>query len=265
LDLSLDIDDTTLDQIKQCWNDNVILLFRNQKLDHAQHVRFSAKFGELDTHKNIERLRDPIQHEILPVLNTPGESRLRVGAQWHSDMSHSLSPPTASLLRCEEIPPIGGDTMFSNMYLAYDRLSETMKKLLEDLWCVHDMTIAKHNLGNYEEVRRRQPPVAQPIVRVNPDTGRKALYVNEFASASIIGMTLEESRPILNFLFAHCVQPEFTYRHQWKPGDLIIWDNRCANHLALDDYDHKYPRRLYRTTIIGAPSGYLVDAENLVT
>ncbi len=265
IDLRQTIDDATFTSIKKAWLDHVILLFRGQHIGNKEHVRFSSMFGALDDHCAVERLRDPEHHEILPVLNIPGENRLRVGAQWHSDMSHSTQPPNASLLRCEEIPSIGGDTMFSNMYLAYDRLSDTMKRLLDGLWCVHDMTVAKHNVGKYEEVRKRQPPVAQPIIRQHPETGKKAIYVSEFASASIVGMTLEESRPLLEFLFRHTVQPEFTYRHRWSVGDLMIWDNRCAIHLALDDYDHGETRRLYRTTVLGPTSGYFVDPAELVT
>jgi taurine dioxygenase len=265
VDLREHIDEATFAEVKKAWLDHVILLFRNQRIGHEEHVRFSSMFGKLDDHSAVERLRDPDHHEILPVLNLPGENRLRVGAQWHSDMSHSTQPPKASLLRCEEIPELGGDTMFSNMYLAYDRLSDTMKRVLDDLWCVHDLTVAKHNIGKYDEVRQRQPPVAQRIVRMHPETGRKAIYVSEFASASIVGMTLEESRPLLEFLLRHVVQPEFTYRHRWSAGDLMIWDNRCAIHLALDDYDHRCTRRLYRTTVLGEPTGYFVDPTDLVT
>ncbi|TFZ02916.1 TauD/TfdA family dioxygenase [Ramlibacter henchirensis] len=265
LDLRSNIDEATFKDIRKAWTDNVILLFRNQTLNNEQHVAFSRRFGTLDNHDAIARLRDPDAHEILPVLNIPGENRLRVGAQWHSDLSHSVNPPQASLLRCEEIPPIGGDTMFSNMFLAYDELSDTMKKVVDPLWCIHDLTIARHNVGKYEEVRKRQPPVAQPLVRVHPENGRKALYVSEFASASIVGMTLEESRPLLDFLFRHTSRPEFTYRHRWAPGDLIIWDNRSATHLALDDYDFGYARRLYRTTVLGEVSGRLAQPAEIVT
>ncbi|KZY44518.1 hypothetical protein A3731_33600 [Roseovarius sp. HI0049] len=164
------------------------------------------------------------------------------------------------MLRCEVVPEVGGDTMFTNMYLAYETLSDTYKDIIEDLWGVQDMTVARHSQGrDLTEVRKANPPVAQPVVRVHPETGRKALFVSEMTTTGIVGMSQEESQPILDFLFRHSVRPEFTYRHRWSPQDMIAWDNRCTMHLALDDYDLSLPRRLYRTTLLGDQSGYLVN------
>ena len=155
--------------------------------------------------------------------------------------------------------------MFTNMYMAYDTLSPAMKAIVDPLECVHDMTVAKHSKGrdpaDLAEVRRRNPPVAHPMVRVHPVTGRKALYVSEMTTTGIVGLTEEEADPILRFLHRHCVQPEFTYRHKWTVGDLLVWDNRCTMHLALSDYDIAVPRKLYRTTLLGEPSGYFVGAQ----
>jgi Probable taurine catabolism dioxygenase len=261
VDISKPLDSETATRIKDAWFEHCIILIRGQKLDHRQHVEFSRNFGELDNHDLIARLRDPHFHEILPVMKQKEGGRdLVVGRQWHSDMQCSLYPPAGSLLRCEEIPPIGGDTMFANMYRAYDALSDTMKKMLDGLYAIHDLRVAKHNRGqDPAEILKRTPPVAQPLVRVHPHTGKKALYVSEMTTAGIVGMSHSESQPILKFLFEHCVQPEFTYRHQWKVGDLIGWDNRCTLHLALADYDFNEPRRLYRTTMLGEQSGYILD------
>jgi len=264
IDLSSDLDDLTFAAIEQAWRDHLILLFRNQALSNEQHVAFSARFGPLDDHRSIPRLRDPVVHEILPVVNqVMGGRKQPVGRQWHSDLSTTLQPARASLLRCEEIPPVGGDTMFANMYMAYETLSDTMKDVIDDLWAVHDLTLAHHNRGraDIDEVRKRTPPVAHPIVRVHPETGRRALYVSEMTTAGIVGMRREEARPILDFLFAHCTRPEFVYRHSWKVGDMIAWDNRCTIHLALSDYDIDVTRRMYRTTLLGEPSGYLVEPQ----
>lgn len=253
-----EVDDETFEQIEAAWLQDGVLVFRDQPMTHESHVRFSARFGALDDHRTLPRVRDPAVHEILPVTNqVVAGRRLPVGRQWHSDMSYTLIPPRGSLLRCEVIPPVGGDTMFANMTIAYETLSNAMKSSLEGLWAVHDLSLARHNQGrpDIEEVRRNTPPVAQPIVRVHPETGRKALYVSEMVCQRIVGMSLEESRSLLDFLFRHCVQPEFTYRHRWRPGDLIAWDNRCVMHLALDDYDLDVPRRLYRTTLLGTPHG----------
>jgi len=266
VDLSGEVSEQTFGEIEQAWRDNLILLFRGQTLNNEKHVGFSARFGPLDDHASIPRLRDPEFHQILPVVNAVlGGRRQPVGRQWHSDLSTTLQPARGSLLRCEEIPPVGGDTMFANMYLAYDTLSDTMKDVIEGLWAVHDLTLAHHNRGrkDIDEVRKNTPPVAHPIVKEHPETGKRALYLSEMTTADIVGMRREEARPILEYLFAHCARPEFVYRHRWSVGDLIAWDNRCTMHLALDDYDLEVPRRMYRTTLLGEPSGYLVDEEEL--
>jgi taurine dioxygenase len=263
VDLTQPLDDAIFAEIERAWQEHLILLFRGQKLTHQQHIAFSRRFGELDDHSAIPKFRDPEFHEILPVVNQVIDGRKQpVGRQWHSDLSTTLRPARGSILRCEVIPPVGGDTMFANMYLAYEALSDTMKRLIDGLWGVQDMTVAKQSRGrDMTEVRKRNPPVAQPVVRVHPETGRKALFVAEMTTTGIVGMTEEEAQPILNFLFRHSVQPEFTYRHRWSTEDMIAWDNRCSMHLALDDYDINVPRRLYRTTLLGEPSGYIVQEE----
>jgi taurine dioxygenase len=266
VDLSKPVDDATFREIEQAWRDHLLLLFRGQPLTHEQHIAFSVRFGPLDDHAAIPKFRDPQYHHILPVTNQEiGGRKQPVGRQWHSDLSTTLRPARGSLLRSEVIPPVGGDTMFTNMYLAYDTLSDKMKEIVEPLEAIHDMTVARHSRGrdpaDLAEVRRRNPPVAHPMVRVHPETGKKALYVSEMTTTGIIGMTDEEADSLLGFLYRHCVQPEFTYRHKWQVHDLLAWDNRCTMHLALSDYDIEIPRKLYRTTLLGEPSGYIVGAE----
>jgi taurine dioxygenase len=266
VDLAKTLDDKTFAEIQQAWRDHLILLFRNQPLTNEQHIAFSGRFGPLDDHAAIPKFRDPVHHHILPVTNQEVAGRKQpVGRQWHSDLSTTTRPARASLLRSEVIPPVGGDTMFTNMYLAYDTLSEKMKELVDPLECIHDMTVAKHSKGrdpaDLADVRRRNPPVAHPMVRVHPETGKKALYVSEMTTTGIVGLTDEEAQPILEYLYMHCVRAEFTYRHKWQVHDLLCWDNRCTMHLALSDYDIEIPRKLYRTTLLGEPSGYIVGAE----
>jgi len=266
VDLSRPVDDATLEQVEEAWRRYLVLLFRNQPLTHEQHIAFSARFGPLDDHSAIPKFRDPEYHNILPVTNQEFNGRKQpVGRQWHSDLSTTTRPARGSLLRCEVIPPVGGDTMFTNMYLAYETLSDAMKKIVDGLDAIHDMTVARHSRGrdpaDLAEVRKRNPPVAHPMVRVHPETGRKALYVSEMTTTGIVGLTDEEAQPILEFLYRHCVQPEFTYRHKWQVHDLLAWDNRCTMHLALSDYDINVPRKLYRTTLLGEPSGYIVGAQ----
>jgi len=257
VNLAEPLDDATFAEIEQAWRDHLLLLFRDQPLDHIQHMQFSRRFGALDDHASVARLRDQNVHEILPVVNNEEDGqKLRLGAQWHSDLSHALVPARGSLLRCEQLPPVGGDTMFCNMYMAYDTLSDTMKGMLDGLYAIHDLRIALHNRGkDLQAVKERTPPVAHPLVRIHPETGRKALFISEMATSGIVGMRPEESQPLLDFLFRHSVKPEFTYRHQWRVRDLLAWDNRCTNHLALGDYPLNVPRRMYRTTLLGTPTG----------
>lgn len=261
VDLTQPIDDPTFERIEKAWQDHLILLFRNTNLSHQQQIEFSRRFGPLDDHRTIPKFRDDEFHEILPVINKEVDGRKQpVGRQWHSDLSTTLHPARGSMLRCEVVPEVGGDTMFTNMYLAYETLSDTYKNIIDGLWGIQDMTVARHSQGrDLTEVRKTNPPVAQPVVRVHPETGRKALFVSEMTTTGIVGMSRDESQPILDFLFQHSVRPEFTYRHRWSPQDMIAWDNRCTMHLALDDYDLSLPRRLYRTTLLGEQSGYLVN------
>ena len=266
VDLAAPIDDATFGEIEQAWRDHLVLLFRDQPLTHAQHIAFSGRFGPLDDHAAIPKFRDAEFPNILPVTNQEmGGRKQPVGRQWHSDLSTTTRPARGSLLRSEVIPPVGGDTMFTNMYLAYETLSDKYREIVDSLDAIHDMTVAKHSRGrdpaDLAEVRRRNPPIAHPMVRVHPETGKRALYVSEMTTTGIVGLTDEEAQPILEFLYRHCVQPEFTYRHKWRVHDLLAWDNRCTMHLALSDYDIDIPRKLYRTTLLGEPSGYIVGAQ----
>lgn len=265
VDIGKPLDADTVSEIKKAWFNNCVILIRGQRLDHRQQIAFSELFGPLDNHDTIARIRDPEFHEILPVtVQQEGGRKLVVGRQWHSDMTSQLAPPAGSLLRCEVMPPIGGDTMFANMYRAYEALSDTYRNLIDGLWGIHDLRIAKHNRGQDPKVvSERTPPIAHPLVRVHPVTGRKALFISEMDTAGIVGMTHDESQPLLDFLFRHATQPEFTYRHSWKVGDVIGWDNRCTLHLALADYDFDTPRRLYRTTLLGEKIGYVLGSNDV--
>ena len=150
------------------------------------------------------------------------------------------------MLRCEVIPPVGGDTMFANMYLAYEALSDKMKEIIDGLWGIQDMTVAKHSQGrDLSDVRKRNPPVAQPVVRVHPETGRKALFIGGHMH-QLEDMTDEESAPLIEFLMKHSTRPEFTCRFRWEKGSLAFWDNRCTQHAALNDTGpfHRTMRRV---------------------
>jgi taurine dioxygenase len=254
-------------EIYQAFLSYGILLFRNQDITREQHIEFSRRFGELDRHDALPRDRHPDYPEILLVTNepkpdgSPSDSRY-TGRQWHSDMSFTPVPSLGSLLRGITIPEVGGDTVFANMYLAYETLSDGMKKMLADLHGIHMSGTRKINdpqsgVPRAEEQRRLNPPIAQPVVRVHPETGRKALYLGEKVKR-FDGMTEEESKPLIDYLNKHATRFEFIYRHPWREKDIIVWDNRCTMHLALGDFDETQRRHMERTTVLGTPSGYVV-------
>ena len=254
-------------EIYRAFLDYNVLLFRDQDITREQHIEFSRRFGELDRHDALPRDRHPGYPEILMVMNEPkpggepSDSRY-TGRQWHSDMSFTTAPSLGSLLRSIEVPEVGGDTMFANMYLAYDALSDGMKKLIAGLHGIHlsgTRRIANSATGipRAEEQKRINPPVAQPVVRVHPETGRKALYIGEKVTR-FDGMTEEESRPLIEYLVGHATRPEFLYRHPWRKHDIVAWDNRCTMHQALGDFDENQRRHMERTTVRGTPSGYVV-------
>ncbi len=244
-----------------------VLLFRDQDLTPEQHIAFTRVFGELDGNDAVPDYRHPDHPEIVLVTNRAEAGTLsptrNIGRQWHSDHSMKTHPTLGSLLHAKELPEVGGDTMFANMHMAYDTLSDAMKRMLDPLWAVHDVTAARHlrtRPADYlAEKRRINPPVAQPVVRVHPETGRKALYVSEMLTIRFVGMTEEESAGLLDFLFRHSVRPEFTYRHQWRKHDLVMWDNRSTMHNALADFDQSQIRTMHRTALVGTPSGYVLD------
>jgi alpha-ketoglutarate-dependent taurine dioxygenase len=269
IDVSRNMAEEEFGEIYRAFLDHGILLFRNQRITREQHIDFSRRFGELDKHDALPRDRHPQYPELLMVTNepkpdgSPSDSKY-TGRQWHSDMSFTLVPSLGSLLRCVNAPPVGGDTLFANMYMAYDALSDGMKKLLEGLHGIHlsgTRKIANDNTGvtRAVEQKRLNPPVAQPVVRVHPETGRKALYIGEKVGR-FDNMTAEESRPLIDYLCRHATRPEFVYRHNWRENDIVVWDNRCTMHCALGDFDETKLRHLERTTVLGTPSGYVANA-----
>ncbi len=269
VDLTQQLSESGFGEIYRAFLDHGILLLRGQKVSREQHIEFSRRFGELDRHDSLPRDRHPEYPELLMVTNLPqadgqpSNSRY-TGQLWHSDLSFTLVPSLGSLLRGIEVPPVGGDTMFCNMYAAYDALSAGMKALIADLHGVHRPE--RKNAGISPEWERENqrinPPVAQPVVRVHPETGRRALYIGEKVK-SLEGMTEEESRPLIEYLIRHATRPQFLYRHQWQQDDILIWDNRCTMHVALGDYDPSLRRHMERTTVMGTPSGH-VAAETLI-
>ena len=243
-----------------------VLLFRGQKITSEQHIAFSRLFGELQSNADgAARFRHPDYSEIGLVYNPRVKGKPTdqyQGERWHSDHSFTLVPPAMSLLRSIEIPDVGGDTMFANMYLGYESLSDGMKKFIDGLEAVH---VGSGNRIDHSTPERlaettRRNQVAQPLVRTHPETGRKALYLGEYPKVrQFVGMTAEESKPLIMFLSEHATRPQFCYRHVWRKDDLIMWDNRCLMHMAIGDYDKTQNRDMERVTVKGNPSGYIYD------
>jgi len=256
IDIRKPLDDKTFSEIHTTFLEHHILLFRGQPLTRAQHVAFSRRFGELyaDEARGKMEFRE-IYVNRTEVNSNPAEI---VGESWHSDLHHKVVPAMASLLRGVEIPEVGGDTLFANMYLAYESLSDGMKKLIEGLYAIHPRLITAKNARAGEDLNNPPSPVAHPLVRVHPETGRKALYVGEECKY-LAGMTENESKPLIQFLWQHAIRPQFVYRHVWRKDDLLVWDNRCLMHRAVGDYDRAYVRQTERTIVRGTPSGYVYD------
>lgn len=269
VDIAKPIDSETVNQVRDAWHNHLVLLFRDQHdLTPERHIAFSRNFGMLDQHGSNPRYRMQEFPEILQITNKPFDGKpsgtRNTGRNWHSDLSYTSHPGKGSLLWCAERPEVGGDTMFTNMYLAYETLSDKMRAFLDDLYAIHDVSLVKgieqRDPAEVAEMKRLSPPVAHPVVRVHSDTGRKALFVSQRVR-QFVGLSEEESQPILNFLCEHATKHEFVYRHQWRVHDLLMWDNRCTMHIALADFDQTKPRHMLRTTLLGEPSGYIVNQE----
>ncbi len=265
IDLREKLDDATVASVRALWNEYGIVLMRSQDITAQQLIDYSRRFGELDLHETVKPLRHAEIPELavlstIPVDGKPSPTEM-VGRHWHSDLSYTTRPPLGSIFHAQILPEIGGDTLFTSTAAAYDALSDAMKKMIEPLWAVHDYmqveSMKQRDPAIVAELGKNNPPVAQPIVRVHEETGRKTLYVGDQLTRRIVGMTERESAPLLKFLSAHMVDPLFTYRQKWHKNDLIMWDNRSTMHLALADFPPGSHRYCVRTTVLGSPSGYL--------
>lgn len=260
------LDAAGLRAVRDAWLTHKVLVFPNMQLTPAEHVAFSRQFGELETHL-LPSVRHREHPEIMEVTNRPVDGKpsvtAKTGRQWHSDGAFTVRPPTGSLLHCRALPEVGGDTWFTDMVAAWEALTPQMQRMLEPLRVVNSLQKSplrtRDPLQTDEENRRLIPAVVQPLVRLHPETGRKALYLSETVTTHIHGMTPEESEGLLHFLFQHSIRPEFTYRHRWRLWDIVMWDNRSTMHLAPGDYDTAQIRHMSRTTLAGEPLGELYE------
>ncbi|HTV88162.1 MAG TPA: TauD/TfdA family dioxygenase [Stellaceae bacterium] len=254
VDLARALDDDLVAALRRAWLDHLVLFFRDQDLPPERFLTLARRFG------------DPIEYpflrgldgfaEITPVVKLEHE-RVNFGGLWHTDTAYLDIPPMGTMLVAREVPPYGGDTLFANMYLAYESLSPGLRRLLDGLVAVNssakaDVTKTREDrLRDAARADTKQEYVAEhPVVRTHPETRRKALYVNGGHTTRFKDMTEQESAPLLDFLFAHLMRPEFTCRFRWQPGSLAFWDNRCAQHNPVNDY-HGFRRVMHRITLRG--------------
>ena len=254
VDLGAEVDDATIAAIRRVWLDYGVIFFREQDLSEARFLAFARRFGEVIEYPFVKGLEG--FPEIIPVVKLEHE-RVNFGGVWHSDTSYLEIPPMGTMLIAREVPPYGGDTLFANMCLAYEALSDGMCRLLDGLVAVNSSAKADVSRTREDQVRARardnaKPDYAaeHPVVRTHPETGRKALYVNVGHTLRFRDMTEAESAPLLAYLFAHQVRPEFTCRFRWRPGSIAFWDNRCTLHNPVNDY-HGYRRVMHRITLAG--------------
>jgi taurine dioxygenase len=252
VDLSRPLSKADFAELKRLWLEHLVIFFRNQALSEQQYMVFAGQFGEPVEYPLVKGLAG--YPKIIEVKKLEHE-RAAFGGVWHTDTAYLERPPMASMLLAREVPPHGGDTLFANMYVAYESLSEGLKKLLATLKAVNSSTKADASKTREDRIKtdgaQKSDFVAEhPVVRTHPETGRKALYVNAGHTVRFAGWTEEESAPLLNFLFQHQIKPEFTCRFSWQPGSIALWDNRCAQHNPVNDY-HGYRRVMHRITLGG--------------
>ena len=259
LDLTRPLSKDALAEVKAAWARHAVLAFPDQPLSLERLEAFTLEIGPFGADPFIKPM--PGHPNVLELRREPDEKATNFGAGWHSDWSFQAEPPAATILRSEVVPPMGGDTLFCDCARAYEALSRTFRRMLEGLRAVHSATRAYGTKGVFAretEARTMEISVSpeadksltHPLVRTHPVTGRKALFVSPVYTTGIEGLTPKESQAILGFLFQHMTQDEFIYRHKWRPGMVLMWDNRCTMHFAEGGYDG-HLRVMHRTTVAG--------------
>jgi taurine dioxygenase len=259
------LNDATFAEIRAAWLEHLVVFFRDQKITPEEQIAFAKRFGAIHYHPFVKGMDE--HPEILEIVKEEGDTKA-FGETWHTDQMFNPKPAKATILYAKETPAVGGDTMFANMYLAYETLSASMKALIADVktWNVGDRkklsqggnksaTREGRYAGNEKMAAKVRDPgdvqteAAHPLVRTHPETGRKALYIGRHTQ-TLYGFRHDEAQPLVDFLTTHSVQPELTCRFRWDVGSMAIWDNRCTQHRALNDY-HGRRRRMHRITIAG--------------
>ena len=256
VDLREPMSDEVYAEVKRALLENLVIFFRDQEITPQQQIEFGRRFGKLHVHPFIPALEG--HDEIIQLKAASGENPyLRLSNAWHPDLSYTVDPPLGAILRGVTIPSRGGDTMWVNLYKAYDTLSDKMKEIVSDLVAYHDLTKTYRpedmrtaaGAARYAATYEKSPPVEQPLVQVHPETGKKLLYLSQLTTTSIKGLHPRESDAMLNMLFEHIDWKELHCRFYWEPNSIAMCDNRCTCHYAVLDYDE--PREMHRVTIIG--------------
>ena len=252
VDLAAGLDHGRLDAINQALLDHRVVFFRDQRLSPQQYQDFASRFGPLQDYMFADGL-DGFPY-ITEIIKTETETE-GFGSFWHSDSAYLEKPPKITMLYAREIPPRGGDTLFADMHAALDDLSPGLRAVLESLQAVNSASVVPRDEGMYHEVKSKNSDksdqcAVHPVVRRHDETGRKALYVNSIHTLCFDGMTRAESRPLLEYLYAQLTRPEYCFRLRWQVNTLALWDNRCTQHYALNDY-HGYRRVMHRIIVGG--------------
>ena len=254
LDVSQPMTNEILKKLRSIWLERQVIIIREQRLTSEQYLGFAKQLGTPDLYPFLKGLES--FPEITPILKKETETA-NFGGVWHSDTTYQPCPPMATMLYALELPPIGGDTLFANQVQAYESLSDGLKDTLASLniVCRSDKAVAMATRADRIAERGRDTNKnnmvgIHPVIRTHPETGKKALYVNQAHSCHFEGWSIAESEGLLEFLYAHQIKEEFQCRHVWKKGDLAIWDNRCTLHYPVNDY-HGHRRLLHRITLKG--------------
>jgi len=252
VDLSNDINDAELKGIRDAFHKFQVLFFQNQsEISPENHIKLGKCFGDLHIHPAAPKMKNYPQ---IFEIHTDKNSKISNGAEdFHSDVSCDREPPLGTMLQLHILPECGGDTMFANMYLAYEALSNPMQKFLCNLKASHESEHfyrGRYKTESNVESKKKYPSAIHPVIRTHPETGKKAIFVNKFFTTRIVGLEPQESKFILDFLFSHIEKTEFQIRYRWNKNDMAFWDNRCTLHKALWDY-FPQERKGRRVTIKG--------------
>ena len=252
LDLSGNLSDETIAQLNQAFLEHQVLFFRDQQLTPQQYNDFAERFGPLKDYLFADGLAG--YPYITEIVKTETETE-GFGNFWHSDSAYTERPPKITMLYAREVPPRGGDTLFADMYTLYDELSAGMRQTLASLKAINSASVVSRAEDVYQEVKSRNSDLSEqfavhPVIRTHDETDRKAVFVNGIHTLGFEGMTRAESLPLLEYLYAQVTRPEYSYRLRWQANTLAMWDNRCTQHYALNDY-FGYRRVMHRIIVEG--------------